>query len=161
MTQLPKKIEEPEKDEATLFLESLGIYGNFYYPDKQIAEPEDSYTALEVQGRILGIPDNLYPNIRSFINTGSCKNSIIQGILKSSGMKKLDEYELPEIQEELDYYTLDKNARIMYLRDLKFRAIMRKTLKFGNKKSMETVTEKLETYGVSVSWRVHEIKVLV
>ena len=155
-----KKLEDlPEKDKATQYLESLGIYGNYFYPNKQEAKPSKSYKTVEVVGKISGIPSNIYPSVRNFINNGSCKNQAVLSILKD--LEPLALESLDKIREELKYYQMDRNARIIYLRDLKFRAIMGKTLKFAGKGSMETRAEHLEMYNVSVYWKLYETNVLV
>ena len=132
LPELPKKMTEEEKDEKTKFLESLGIFGDTYYPGKtKVMDIEKSYETIEVIGKVDGIPGNLYPNIRNFINTGTCKNTAIQKILSVfKGLKKDD---LKEIEKELNYQTLEKKVRVEHLKLLKFRLIAGKTFKLAGK----------------------------
>ena len=148
LSSLPKKLEDTaEKDDATKFLESLGIFGEYYYPDKSKTESRGSYKALELIGVIKEIPSDVYPNVRNFINTSYCKNEAIYKILTDPEVKKFDSMSLSDLNSEIDKYSKARKAEIRYLRDLKFRAIMSKSLS-----KLERKSKKFETLGVTVSW---------
>lgn len=157
--ELPRKIKEPEeeKSESTLFLENLGIYGNMYYPGRtRVEKSKGSYMATEIIGKFSGIPGDLYPNIRNFINTGSCKNAVILEALK----------DLAELREEKDLKILwkifkeeehKKNSLIKVLRSLKYRVISGKTLTFSDKQLEKAVVE--VKAGVKVQWIVKDTEI--
>ena len=155
VTVLPRKLDEPEKSESELYLESLGIYGNYYYPDHtKTEELERTYMTTEVIGKINGIPNDLIPNIWRFVNNGSCKNKVIEKILtEHKEAKKLD---LPELQKELGYQEFDLKVKKEYLRELKYRLIMGKTLILDSRKHLEDTKIDFPEYGVSVEWNVKE-----
>ena len=161
LEELPRKIKEPEeeKSEETVFLESLGIYGDYYYPGKtKTTESQTSYQATEIIGKVEGIPNDLYPNLRNYINTGSCKNAVISQALKD--LAKLREVkDLVRLKRTLDVNEMVRKKNIKTLRDLKFRVISSKTLTLSDKQLEYASVEIKE--GVKVSWVVKDTEIEV
>jgi len=161
VTELPRKLDEPEKSEAQLFLESLGVYGNYYYPDHtKTEELERTYMTTEVIGKVNGIPSDLIPNIWRFVNTGSCKNKIIERILNEHKVD-LGTTELGELEKHLASEELELKLKKEQLRELKYQLILGKTLVLDSRKHLEDTTISLPEYGVSVEWSVKESEVKV
>lgn len=160
LKELPRKLELPEeKTDSTLFLESLGIYGDLYYPKKtKTLTSEKSYTTTEVIGKVKGIPENLYPNIRDFINSGKCKNAVISQALKDLAVYR-DTDDLEVLKNVKSKIEKEKKEDIETLRNLKFRVISGKTLTLLRHKQLENAIVDLGP--VKVSWNVKEVKVKV
>jgi len=161
LEELPRKIKEPkeEKSEETVFLESLGIYGDYYYPRKtKTTESQTSYQTTEIIGKVDGIPNDLYPNLRNYINSGSCKNAVISQALKD--LAKLREVkDLVRLKRTLDVNEMVRKKNIKTLRDLKFRVISSKTLTLSDKQLEYASVEIKE--GVKVSWVVKDTEIEV
>ena len=161
LEELPRKIKEPEeeKSESVKFLESLGIFGDCYYPGKtKTADSISSYQTLEVIGRVQGIPGDLYPNLRNYINSGSCKNAVISQALKDLAEYR-EEKDVEKLKEGLMMVEKEKKNLIKELRALKFRVISGKTLTFSDKQ-LEHATVELKE-GVKVSWVVKDTEIEV
>ena len=161
LKELPRKIKEPEeeKSEETKFLESLGIFGDSYYPGKtKAAKSVTSYMTTEIIGKVSGIPSDLYPNLRNYINTGSCKNAVISQALKDLA-KLREEKNLELMKRTLDVNEELKKKYIKTLRELKFRVISSKTLTFSDKQLEHANVEIKE--GVKVSWVVKDTEIEV
>ena len=156
LKELPRKIKEPEeeKSERIKFLESLGIFGSMYYPEKtKTGSSTSSYQTLEVIGKVSGIPSDLYPNLRNYINTGSCKNAVIMEALKDlAGLR--NESDPEKLKDELRKVENEKKKWVKDLRSLKFRMITGKTLTFSDKQLEDAKVRVKE--GVSVSWVVKD-----
>ena len=160
LTVLPRKLDEPEKTESELYLESLGIYGNYYYPDHtKTSELERTYMTTEVIGKVNGIPKDLIPNIWRFVNTGSCKNNVIQTILTE--YKSARDLGIEELKRELGCQEFGLKVKKDYLRELKYRLIMGKTLVLDNHKYIEDTKINFPEYGISVEWCVKETEIKV
>jgi hypothetical protein len=161
LKELPRKIKEPEeeKSEETKFLESLGIFGDHYYPGKtKTTDPTSSYLTTEVIGKVDGIPSDLYPNLRNYINTGSCKNAVISQALKDlTGLR--GETDLEVLKKELKKTEEAKDKAVKELRSLKFRVISGKTLAFSDKQLERAVVDIRE--GVKVMWTVKDTEIEV
>jgi hypothetical protein len=161
LEELPRKIKEPEeeKSEETKFLESLGIFGDHYYPGKtKTTDPTSSYLTTEVIGKVDGIPSDLYPNLRNYINTGSCKNAVISQALKDlTGLR--GETDLEVLKKELKKTEEAKDKAVKELRNLKFRVISGKTLAFSDKQLERAVVDIRE--GVKVMWTVKDTEIEV
>jgi len=161
LDELPRKIKEPEeeKSEETKFLESLGIFGDRYYPGKtKTTDSTSSYLTTEVIGKVDGIPSDLYPNLRNYINTGSCKNAVISQALKDlTGLR--GETNLEVLKKELKKAEEAKDKAVKELRSLKFRVISGKTLAFSDKQLERAVVDIRE--GVKVMWTVKDTEIEV
>jgi hypothetical protein len=161
LDELPRKIKEPEeeKSEETKFLESLGIFGDHYYPGKtKTTDPTSSYLTTEVIGKVDGIPSDLYPNLRNYINTGSCKNAVISQALKDlTGLR--GETDLEVLKKELKKTEEAKDKAVKELRSLKFRVISGKTLAFSDKQLERAIVDIRE--GVKVMWAVKDTEIEV
>jgi hypothetical protein len=161
LEELPRKIKEPEeeKSESEKFLESLGIFGDCYYPGKtKTADSISSYQTLEVIGRVQGIPSDLYPNLRNYINSGSCKNAVISQALKDLAEYR-EEKNIEKLKSGLMTVEKEKKNLIKELRALKFRVISGKTLTFSDKQLEHANVEIKE--GVKVSWVVKDTEIEV
>jgi hypothetical protein len=158
LTVLPKKLEAPEDDEATKFLKSLGIFDDRYYsPKTEDLEPEDGYLATEVIGKVEGFPTDFSSNITSFINKGACKNPAVMNHL--SLLEPLrHEKNVDVLKKELDIVQTKRKVYITALRELKFKIILGKNLRFSGKgsHSLETYRVNLSSSKVSVTWKVKE-----
>ena len=162
LEELPREIKEPEeeKTEVELFLEGLGIYGDSYYPAKtKTLDSEKSYLATEVIGKIEGIPSNLYPNLRNFINTGSCKNAAISQALKNLAVTCKKDTSLEELKKVKEEIGKERKSRIRILRGLKFQVISGKTLTLSGNKQLER--EEVNVKGVKVSWDVKKTEIKI
>jgi hypothetical protein len=153
-----RKITEPEKDEATLFLESLGIFGDKYFSKRSEVDgiATKIYTTTEIIGKVEGIPAELYPNVRSFVDTGSCKNVAINKVL--SGVSYLrDVKDLGVLKDRLNLELKNRELSIEHLRNLKFRIITGKTLMFSGHHSPKVEDTRVNiTKDVSVTWIIKE-----
>jgi predicted nuclease with TOPRIM domain len=112
--------------------------------------------ATEIIGKVMGIPGDLYPNLRNYINSGSCKNAVI-----SQALKDLAEYreveDIEKIKEGLEKVEKEKKKLIKELRALKFRVISGKTLTLSDSQ-LERATGELKD-GVKVSWIVKDTEI--
>lgn len=104
------------------YLNSLGIFGNSYYPvNEKLVNEGESYEVLEYTPKILKVNVNPESYIGDFLKTGSCKNPNILGFLKF--MAVLDKDNLLEEKELL----MEK------YRDLVLRAILSKVFYHNEK----------------------------
>ncbi len=161
LEELPRKIKEPEeeKPESVKFLEGIGIFGDKYYPGKTKAvKSVTSYMTTEIIGKVKGIPDDLYPNLRNYINSGSCKNAVISQALKDLAEYR-EEKDIERIKERIEKEEKEKKNLIKELRALKFRVISSKTLTFSDKQLEHANVEIKE--GVKVSWVVKDTEIEV
>ena len=160
LKELPRKIKEPEqeKSESELFLESLGIFGDVYYPGKtKTVTSEKFYMATEIEGKVKGIPENLYPNLRDYINTGSCKNAVImKALIGLAGLREeIDLKKLTEIRKGVEK---EKKIRADRLKSLKYRVISGKTLTFTDQQLEKA---RVKVGAAEVTWNVRETKVVI
>lgn len=159
LKELPRKLVSPEeeKSEETKFLESLGIFGDCYYPGRtKTVKSIKSYMATEIIGKVMGIPADLYPNLRNYINSGSCKNAVISQALKDLAEYR-EEKDLEKLKKGLEKVEKEKKKLIKELRALKFRVISGKTLTLSDSQ-LERATVELKD-GVKVSWVVKDTEI--
>ena len=156
----PKTMSEPE-DPAVEFLHSLGIYGNTYIPRVEADKVKDSYKTFELIGCVSGVPKDPTASVINYINKVSHRtNPIISEYLDS--IVKEHKNSGRTYQESVEYYEKKLGKDIKTLRDLKFRFILGKTLKFSDKQrskvenvrvSMPVKTTADYKGKLGVSWR--------
>lgn len=159
---MPKKMDIEEESEKDKFLHSLGIYDGMYYPPKtEVARSSKVYTAVEVKAVIKGIPSDPVSNIINFINTGSCRNTVIKKIL-SNVKDTYSTKSLEELRKEIEKTEKQRDLSNVELRDYKFRMILGKTLRFYDSKMprLETTSVTVKD-GINVSWEVSGLEVTV
>lgn len=160
LPKCPEKMEFEPKDPAETYLNSLGIYGNKYVPVSKTAAVERKYTVYELKGYVGGIPKDPVSSVIKAINgTGV-------GIVKDVVDKlALDHAKSGRTyKEEVEYWEEELGKRIKNLRDLKFRFIMGKTLKFSDDRrtKVENVVVPIPIVGLSkvrVHWKVEKSEV--
>ena len=121
------------------FLHSLGIYGDTYVPTKTAASKvESTYEAFEVIGNISGFLKDPSGQVLKYINKGSSDYEYINEILKDIEKKHIESGR--SYASEVKFWEQENRKRIKELRDLKFRFILGKTLKFcDNPNKVENV----------------------
>ncbi len=168
---LPDKLDEDKTtDPAKLFLESLGIYGNYFYPDKKVGGVQKVYDTTELLSNIKVIPtkNTCTKNITKILNGLGKYNQFVYDFLNSCV--------IPDITSGTSYKDLielweeRKNGYRNIIRDLKFRLISGKSLRVcvhgSRKKSLLEVKELIKFPGISkyeipVSWYLKDKHVIV
>lgn len=113
--------------------------------------------ATEIEGKVKGIPENLYPNLRDYINTGSCKNAVImKALIGLAGLREeIDLKKLTEIRKGVEK---EKKIRADRLKSLKYRVISGKTLTFTDQQLEKA---RVKVGAAEVTWNVRETKVVI
>ena len=166
---IPDKIKsfDEGKTDSELYLESLGIYGDYFYHDKKVGHVSRVYDATELISnfKVLPTKETCTKNITRLLNgSGKC-NPFVADFLNA--------YVIPDINSGINYSDLiqrwetKKTACRNKIRDLKFRLISGKSLTVcthkEGRKSILTIREnvKVGTYDVTVSWDLKEKHVIV
>ena len=174
LDKLPEKIDFTEKttDPAERYLESLGIYGNYFYPDKKVGNVQKVYDTTELISNIRTIPtkETCTKNITKILNgsTSRC-NPFVYDFLNSCV--------IPEIKPGMTYEKLikiwetRKNSYRDTIRDLKFRLISGKSLMVcvhGSRiKSLLNTRETIKIpampahHEISITWALKDKHVIV
>lgn len=142
------KLPIPTTSDADKFLHDLGIYGNTYVPPKtEVDLVSRSYEAYEVVGHVMGISD---PSVQAmkYIN-GKLNNAAVCDFLD----RVLAEHTTSgrTWKEEAEMWENELQDRIDYLRVLKYRFILGKSLKFCDQRDtkVENVRVKVPITGDS------------
>lgn len=169
LKEVPDKIEE-EKTPQEQFLESLGIYGDYFYPDKKASSKiSNVYYTTELISNIKTIPtrETCTKNITKLLNSLKC-NKFVSDFLEA--------FVIPDIDRGVPYNELikiwedRKNRNKLIIRDLKFRLIAGKSLKVcvhgGPQKSILDTKQiikipELKGYEIPVSWALKDTHVIV
>lgn len=166
---LPEKIEE-EKDPKELYLESLGIYGDYFYPDKKVGRVTKVYDTVELIANIKTLPtrDTCTKNITRLLNGYGKSNKFVTDFINSVVIPDIDKgIPYPKLIERWEMRK-DKNKYI--IRDLKFRLITGKSLRVCvhgcRKKSILETKEVIKVaefmkYEIPVSWALKDTHVIV
>ena len=157
----PKKMDDEAISEKEKLLHSLGIYGNKYIPRTTVVPAKSSYESYEISGNISQLPKDPSLQITNAINNSPSTNPIIKAIVED--IEKNHNLSGRTYLESYDYWENEKVQRIKRLRDLKFRLILGKTLKFSDKRDtkIENVVVKYPVSGlnyVNVFWKVYKSK---
>ena len=122
------KLPQPVLGDAEKFLHSLGIFGDTYVPPKtEVDGSRKSYEAYEVVGHVVGISDPATIATR-FIN----KIGTVPGAIENY-LKKLEENHTlsgRSWDEEIAYWEKQTQKNVITLRDLKYKFILGKSMKF-------------------------------
>ena len=143
------------------FLHGLGIYGDKYIPPKTTAAAvESTYESIEIVGNLSGFLKDPAGQIIKYINTGKSDYEYVNEILKSVEEKHTKSGRT--WAEEIKFWDNENGKRIKILRDLKFRFILGKTLKFSdNPNKVENVRVEVHLGGKKyavVTWDVKKSK---
>ena len=166
---LPEKIES-EKTPQEEYLESLGIYGDYFYPDKKVGRVSKVYDTVELIANIKTIPtkDTCTKNITRMLNGFGKTNVFVTDFINT--------VVIPDIDKGIPYSELiqkweDKKNKNKYLiRDLKFRLITGKSMKVcvhgSHKKSILETKEIIKVaefmkYEIPISWNLKDSHVIV
>jgi len=120
------KLPQPTISDAEKFLHSLGIYGDTYLPLDSKPEVTKTYETYEVVGHVSGISDPSLISMK-YINgkleAGPTKTwlDIVSDRHAKSGRTW---------KEEIEYWEQKQSSDIHKLRELKYRFILGKSLKF-------------------------------
>ena len=158
------KLPQPTIPDSEKFLHSLGIYGDTYVPPKTETEVTRSYEAYEVVGKVHGISD---PSLIAM--------KYINGKLEPGATKDwLDKISLKHTtsgrtwKEEVEMWENEQIRTICLLRELKYRFILGKSLKFcdARDKKVENVRVDIpvdyhSTNKIVVTWNMIKSKVEV
>ena len=152
-------VAKPTPEEQ--FLHGLGIYGDKYIPPKTVtASVESTYESIEVVGNLLGFLKDPSGQILKYINTGTSSYEYVNEILKD--IEKKHATSGRTWAEEIKFWDNENGKRIKVLRDLKFRFILGKTLKFSdNRSKVENVRVPIYLGGTkyaTVYWTVKKSK---
>ena len=162
LTTCPK-LPQPAISDAEKFLHGLGIYGDTYIPTKTELDVTKSYETYEVVGHVTGITDPSLISMR-YINgkltDGATKSwlDLVSDAHNKSGRTW---------EEEAEYWEKKQAKDINRLRELKYRFILGKTLKFCDKRNtkVENVTVHvpigMTTDKLIVTWRMIKNKIEV
>lgn len=134
-----EKIPMPKPTPEEQFLHGLGVYGDKYIPPKTTtAAVESTYESVEVIGNLSGFLKDPSGQIIKYINTGKSSYEYVNEILKSIEEKHAKSGRT--WAQEIKFWDNENGRRIKVLRDLKFRFILGKTLKFSdNRNKVENV----------------------
>lgn len=167
---LPEKIES-EKTPKEEYLESLGIYGGYFYPDKKVASKISKvYDTVELVASIKTIPtrDTCTKAITKILNGYGKTNVFVTDFINT--------VVIPDIDKGISYSELiqkweEKKAKSKHIiRDLKFRLITGKSMKVcvhgSRKKSILETKEVIKVaefmkYEIPVSWTLKDTHVIV
>ena len=157
----PKKMDLDAISPEEAFLHSLGIYGDKYIPKTTSMDVTKAYESFEVVGKIPQLPKDPTVQVINAINGSATTNPIVKAIVE--GIEKNHNLSGRTYQEEIDYWEEERMSRVKRLRDLKFRLILGKTLKFSDdrKTKIENVSVKYPVVGlnyVNVFWKVCKTK---
>ena len=167
---LPEKLEEEKKTPQELYLESLGIYGDYFYPDKKVGKVSKVYDTTELIANINIIPtkETCTKNITKILNGATKSNTFVNDFINS--------VIIPEINKGVPYselirkWEIRKNKSKNLIRDFKFRLITGKSLKVCvhscPRKSILDTREvirisELMQYEIPVTWSLKESHVIV
>jgi hypothetical protein len=157
----PKKMDLDAISPEEAFLHSLGIYGDKYIPKTTALDVTKSYESFEVEGIISQLPKDPSGQVINAINGSATTNAIVKAIVED--IERKHNLSGKTYQETMDYWENEKMSRIKNLRDLKFRLILGKTLKFSDNRGrkIENVSVKYPVVGlnyVNVFWKVYKTK---
>lgn len=166
---IPEKIET-EKTPQEAYLESLGIYGDYFYPDKKVGKVSKVYDTTELVASIKTIPakDTCTKNITKLLNGSGKINVFVSDFINT--------VVIPDIDKGISYSELikkwenKKNKSKYLIRDLKFRLITGKSMKVCvhgcHKKNILDTKEVIKVaefmkYEIPVSWSLKDSHVIV
>ena len=166
-TKLSKTKASPQE----LFLKSLGIFENKYYPQKEVHVREGrSYFTTELITSLDNLPKDPaseFLAIKEFVSSGS----ITRKSLKSVSVRENLEWILKNIESrglDIDGWRRIERYATATLRDMKFQMIMSKVAKFKEKDNpyIGGRVMKLSLFNdpkreVSVSWKFKDTKINV
>ena len=171
LTTLPEKLDTTEKmSDAELYLAKLGIYGDYFYPDKKVGVVKKIYDTIELVPSTKHIPtkETCTKNITKILNGVRKSNEFVNDFLNS--------YVIPDIDKGIGYKEListwerRKNAYRNEIQELKFRLISGKSLEVcvhGCPKTSILKTTQLiklpglEKYVIPVTWTLKKTHVIV
>ncbi len=169
LDKIPEKIDftDSSMSESELYLASLGIYGEYFYPDKKVGTVKKVYDTTELIGnfKVLPTKETCTKNITRLLNGATKVNPFVSDFLGA--------YVIPDIDKGVPYKTIEetwerrKNHYRAIIRDLKFRLISGKSLNVcihgsRRKSILDTVQPiKIGTYEIPVTWCLKEKHVIV
>lgn len=169
LEKLPEKIEV-EKTPQELYLESLGIYGDYFYPDKKVGKVSKVYDTVELVVNIKTIPskDTCTKNITKLLNGYGKSNAFVTDFLNAVVIPDIDKgIPYPELIQKWEN---KKNKSKYLIRDLKFRLITGKSMRVCvhgcHRKSILDTREVIKVaefmkYEIPVSWNLKDSHVIV
>lgn len=166
--KLPEKInKDSSKSEEELYLNSLGIYGDYYYPKREVGEVIKTYKTEELISKLGLIPtkDTYVRNITRLLNGNSVNNHFTKDFITTYVQPDLDRG--MSYSDLLEIWERRKNKYRDQIRDLKFRLILGKSLKVcchskGRRSILKTSQEiRIGNYKTNVSWGLKDTYILV
>ena len=159
--------EHRQVSSAEQFLHGIGIYGDHYYPTREIpVGGQASYKTVELQSSMKGLFSDstaITNAITEYVQTGH----ITRGGMKAENLTKMLEY-IKRLRKDKAYWENAEKSSQKVIRENTFRLIASKTAKFADKyrPSAGGTTKKVELSGltlkgVEISWRFKEINVRV
>ena len=160
LSKCPEKMEVEPVSPAEVYLRSLGIYGDKYIPNGKAADVERKYTVYELKGCISGIPKD--PTLQVIKSINGEGVGVVKDVVEKIALNHAKSGRT--YKEEITYWENELLQRIKTLRDLKFRFIMGKTLKFSDDRrtKVENVVVSIPVAGLSkvrVHWKVEKSEV--
>lgn len=157
----PKKMDSGSITPEESFLHSLGIYGNKYIPKVTTLGVTKVYESYEVEGHISQLPKDPVVQVINAINGSALTNPTVKAIVED--IEKEHNLSGRTYKESIDYWDNKMMSAIKKLRDLKFRLILGKTLKFSDNRrtKIENVSVKYPVSGlnyVNVFWKVYKTR---
>ncbi len=157
----PKKMDIDAITPEESFLHSLGIYGNKYIPKTTALDVTKVYESYEIKGNITQLPKDPTVQIINVINGSSLANPTVKIIVED--IERKHNLSGKTYKETKEYWEDQMMIAIKRLRDLKFRLILGKTLKFSDnrKTKIENVSVKYPVSGlnyVNVFWKVYKTR---
>lgn len=150
----PKSIDV-EVSEEEKYLRTLGIYGDTYVPSGEVADTTRSYESYEVIGHVSSLPSDYGLTAMKYINGGTLSSDCAKAFLDH--VSDLHVKNSRTWGTEVAMWEREVSKRIKDLREIKFRFILGKTLKFTDTKGkkVENVRVKLpldESHNLTVYW---------
>lgn len=167
LDKIPEKLPET-KDIRTpeeVFLNSLGIYGNRFYPTKEVSGVTKIYRTDELVSSI-NIPtkETCTRNITRLLNGIKC-NKFIEDFINSEVIPDINKG--TPYENLIDFWECKKDRMRSIIRDLKFRLIAGKSLRVcvhgSKRKSILYTTQKIKVfnYEINVKWDIKNSHVIV
>ena len=155
------ELEGHKEDEKEKFLNSLGIYGDFYFPPKtSVLFDDECYYTMEVEKKFIGLPKDSRVNVVNYINKGRCRNPYINELLNSI-KAKLDK---GVTMEDLKKYYIEIEGKTRKkIMENNFRLVVGKNLLLGDHKDKraDNGTFKFPILGKTIEAKLKVVKKLI
>ena len=161
LTVCPKTLEVETISESEKYLHTLGIYGDTYVPPKYETDAvSSSYETYEVIGHLTKMSD---PGLVAYKWINGDRSLVMSEFLEKISKEHSESGR--SWDEEVKYWENNIQKAIRVLRELKYRFILGKTLKFADKREtkVENVTVDVPVEGklIRVFWTVEKNKVVI